>query len=71
LFFSQGIKPPAAATGSNRAAGLTDAQARELKKTSEDVATLRKEMSELRSMLEKKSPELQGGVPSFRKQTGN
>ena len=67
----KGIKPPAAATGSNRAAGLTDAQARELKKTSEDVATLRKEMSELRSMLEKKSPELQGGVPSFRKQTGN
>lgn len=67
----KGIKPSAAAAGSNRAAALTDAQARELKKTAEDVATLRKEMSELRSLLEKKSPELQGGVPSFRKQTGN
>jgi len=67
----KGIKPPAATTGSNRAAALTDAQARELKKTAEDVATLRKEMAELRSLLEKKSPELQGGVPAFRKQTGN
>jgi transcriptional regulator of heat shock response len=67
----KGIKPPATAAGSNRAAALTDAQARELKKTAEDVATLRKEMSELRSLLEKKSPELQGGVPAFRKQTSN
>ena len=67
----KGIKPPATAAGSNRAAALTDAQARELKKTAEDVATLRKEISELRSLLEKKSPELQGGVPAFRKQTSN
>ena len=67
----KGIKPPATAAGSNRAAALTDTQARELKKTAEDVATLRKEISELRSLLEKKSPELQGGVPAFRKQTSN
>ena len=67
----KGIKPPATAAGSNRAAALTDAQARELKKTAEDVATLRKEISELRSLLEKRSPELQGGVPAFRKQTSN
>jgi hypothetical protein len=67
----KGIKPPATAAGSNRAAALTDAQARELKKTAEDVATLRKEIAELRSLLEKKSPELQGGVPAFRKQTSN
>lgn len=67
----KGIKPPATAAGSKRAAALTDAQARELKKTAEDVATLRKEISELRSLLEKKSPELQGGVPAFRKQTSN
>jgi len=67
----KGIKPPATAAGSNRAAALTDVQARELKKTAEDVATLRKEIAELRSLLEKKSPELQGGVPAFRKQTSN
>jgi hypothetical protein len=65
------IKPAASTAGSSRAAALTDAQARELKKTAEDVATLRKEIAELRSLLEKKSPELQGGVPAFRKQTGN
>jgi len=67
----KGIKPAASAAGSTRAAALTDTQARELKKTAQDVATLRSEIAELRSMLEKKSPELQGGVPAYRKQTGN
>lgn len=67
----KGIKPATAPTGSARAAALTDAQARELRKTAEDVATLRKEIAELRALLEKKSPELQGGVPAFRKPTAN
>ena len=67
----KGIKPATTSGGSTRAAALTNAQAQELKKTAQDVATLRKEVGELRALLEKKSPELQGGVPAFRRPTSN
>jgi len=67
----KGIKPVTTSGGSTRAAALTNAQAQELKKTAQDVATLRKEVGELRALLEKKSPELQGGVPAFRRPTSN
>lgn len=65
------IKPATTSGGATRAAALTNAQAQELKKTAQDVATLRKEVGELRALLEKKSPELQGGVPAFRRPTSN
>lgn len=67
----KGIKPVTTSGGSTRAAALTNSQAQELKKTAQDVATLRKEIGELRALLEKKSPELQGGVPAFRRPTSN
>ena len=67
----KGIKPVTTSGGSIRAAALTNSQAQELKKTAQDVATLRKEIGELRALLEKKSPELQGGVPAFRRPTSN
>jgi hypothetical protein len=57
------------ASRSSRAAsvGLSEAQGRELRKTAEDVATLRKEVGELRALLERKAPDMQAGVPTFKK----
>jgi len=49
----------------------SEAQTRELRKTNEEIAALRKEVAELRVLLEKKSPDMQAGVPSFRKSGSN
>jgi len=51
--------------------GLSEAQGRELRKTAEDVAQLRKEVAELRSLLERKAPDMQAGVPAFKKSASN
>jgi hypothetical protein len=59
-------RPAAAATPRPQAA-LSDAQARELKKTADDVAALRKELVEMRALLERQAPDMQAGVPAFRK----
>lgn len=58
---------PAAAGGRTTTPALTEAQAREIKKTAEDVVALRKELAEMRALLERKAPDMQAGVPAFRK----
>lgn len=66
------INELASAVNSSRSArsataGLSEAQARELRKTADELAALRKDVAELRVLLERKSPDMQAGVPSFRK----
>lgn len=62
---------PAGAAGDKRpVAVLSDAQAKDIKGVVAELARLKEEISTLRGLIERRSSELQSGVPVIRKQGG-
>jgi DNA repair exonuclease SbcCD ATPase subunit len=64
---------PATGEGANAkraVAVLSDAQAKDMKAAVAELAQLKKEISTLRDLIERRNSELQSGVPSFRKPGG-
>jgi peptidoglycan hydrolase CwlO-like protein len=49
---------------------LSDAQAKDIKATTAEVARLKTEIASLRELIERRTSELQSGVPAIRKTGG-
>jgi len=64
---------PASAEASNTkrpVAVLSDAQAKDMKAAVAELTTLKKEIATLRDLIERRTSEMQSGVPTFRKPAG-
>lgn len=59
--------PSGVASDKRPVAVLSDSQAKDMKAAVEELASLKKEIGELRGLIERRGSELQSGVPTFRK----